>query len=86
MSPHIAPSITRSVSLRGLRFITSSVVGSTPIASAGAASVSRLIHSSWVASNGTVTPTESGFLMPRKPASTTPRNTVNTSPTFELSR
>ena len=32
-----------------------SVEGSTPIARAGAASVSRLIHSSCVASSGTVT-------------------------------
>ena len=86
MSPHICPSITRSVSLRGLRAITSSVEGSTPIAKAGAASVSRLIHSSCVASSGTVTPWLPGCVMPRKPASITPPKTVKTSPTLELSR
>ena len=86
ISIHMSLSITRSVSLRGLRAITSSVCGSTPIASAGAASVSRLIHSSCVASSGTATPVVPGCVMPSTPASMTPPNTVNTSPTLELSR
>ena len=86
MSIHISRSITWSVSLRGLRFMTSSVCGSTPMARAGAASVSRLIHSSCVASSGRVTPVDSGWVMPSTPASMTPPNTVNTSPTLELSR
>ena len=59
VAPHAAQS-AQSVTLRGLRPITSSVCGSTPIANAGAASVSRLIHSNCVASSGTVTPTVSG--------------------------
>lgn len=51
-SAHIRPSMTRSRMERGGRLITSSVSGSTPIARAGAVSVSRLIHRICVASSG----------------------------------
>ena len=53
MPTHISASITRSVSRRGGRRMTSSGGGSTPSASAGAPSVSRLIQRIWVASSGT---------------------------------
>ncbi|MNC88819.1 hypothetical protein D3C83_46810 [compost metagenome] len=79
------PSITRSVMRRGLRAITSSVCGSTPIASAGPESVIRLIHRIWVASNGSTTDSPAP-VRPITPASTTPKKTVSTSPMFDDSR
>ena len=85
MPVHISRSMTRSSSCRGGRRMTSSGGGSTPIANAGAVSVSRLIHRICVASSGTATasPVPS---RPMTPASTTPKNMVNTSPMFDESR
>jgi hypothetical protein len=78
-------SIARSLDRRGGRAMTSSVSGSTPMASAGAESVIRLIHKICVASRGST----SVRPVPRRPiasAKTTPRNTVSTSPMFDDKR
>src|SRR5918992_1558444 len=59
--------------------------GSTPSASAGTASVSRLIHRICVARSGTSSPS-CPDLSPMTPARSTPKNIVRTSPAFEDSR
>jgi len=82
---HMALLMIRSAMLRGGRFMTDSSVGSTPIARAGPESVMRLIHKIWVASSGSTTP-PSPVVSPSRAASTTPPNTVATSPMFELNR
>jgi len=82
---HMRASIVRSVSPRGLRAMTSSVSGSTPIARAGPESVIRLIHRICVASSGSTTASPEP-VSPITPAPTTPRKTVSTSPMFEDSR
>jgi hypothetical protein len=74
---------------RGLRAMTSSAIGSTPMASAGPVSVTRLIHRICVASSGSTTappePVAVAF-RPMTPAPTTPANTVSTSARFDDSR
>ncbi|MPN00264.1 hypothetical protein SDC9_147458 [bioreactor metagenome] len=86
MSCHIRRSITRSAGSRGGTAITSSICGSTPIARAGAESVTRLIQRIWVASSGSAIPPGASGCRPIGPASTTPRKMVKTSPMLELSR
>ena len=55
--------------------MTSSISGSTPIASAGPESVTRLIHRIWVASSGTTSvAVPMAPVSPMKPAKTTPKN------------
>ncbi|MNN81801.1 hypothetical protein D3C81_1986610 [compost metagenome] len=82
---HIRASITRSVGRRGRRAITSSVCGSTPMASAGAASVIRLIHKICVASSGSSS-APLASIKPRALAPSTARSTVSTSPMLDDSR
>ena len=73
-----------AIDCRG-RLITPGSTGSSPSASAGAPSVTRLIHSSCVARSGNTTTPDSAE-RPRACANTTPRNMVMTSPMFEESR
>ena len=70
-------SITGAPGRRGGRAITSSVSGSTPMASAGPESVTRLIHRIWVASSGRAISSGPPEVSPSQPASTTPPNTVH---------
>ena len=77
--------MTPSVRGRGGRFIRPASAGSTPSARAGAPSVTRLIHSSCVASSGSTTALPSAC-KPITFASSTPKNIVITSPMFDDSR
>ena len=81
----ISRSMIGSPGARGGRAMTLSVARSTPSASAGAASVSKLIHSTCVASSGATMP-PSDARSPNRVCPTTPRKTVSTSPMFEDSR
>jgi len=81
----ISRSMIRSVIARGGCDIMSSVGGSTPMASAGPVSVSRLAHRIWVASSGATMPPPATS-RPISEAATTPPNTVRTSPMLDDSR
>ena len=85
MKNHISGVITRSFRGRGFFLITPASAGSMPSASAGAPSVTRLIHKSCVASKGNTTPLASAF-SPNRSASNTPKNMVSTSPMLDESR
>ena len=77
--------ITGSPFGRGGWSMTPASGGSTPSASAGAPSVTRLIQRICVASSGSTKPS-SALRSPITSASSTPKNIVITSPMFDDSR
>ena len=82
---HIAPSTDPVVGRRGGRAMTSSISGSTPIASAGAESVTRSISQDLGREQGhdELAAADEAANKARSPAKTTPKTTVTTSPMFD---